>query len=73
MTARIAVLDAVPPVSVATWLPKKYLISKVPNGVIMNFWVVTREIVDSCKPSSSAISRNTSGRMATAPWVKKAF
>ncbi len=41
--------EAAPPVSVATWLPKKYLSSKVPRGVSMYFCVVTREIVDSCR------------------------
>ena len=35
--------------------------------------VVTREIVDSCRPSSSAISRSTSGFIAIAPCVKKLF
>ena len=57
--------------SVATWLPKKYLSSKVPRGVSMNFCVVTREMVDSCRPSVSAISRSTSGRIATSPCSKK--
>src|SRR5882672_11935738 len=64
MRARIAVLDAAPPESVATWLPKKYLSSKTPSGVAMNLFEVTREMVDSCKLTVSAISRNTSGRMA---------
>lgn len=32
--------------------------------------VVTRDTVDSCKPRISAISRRTSGRMATSPWSK---
>ena len=44
MSARIAVEEAAPPASVATWLPKKYLSSKVPRGVAMNFCVVTREM-----------------------------
>ena len=35
--------------------------------------VVTREMVDSCRPSSSAISRSTSGFIAISPWVKKLF
>ena len=67
MSARMAVLDAEPPLSVFTWLPKKYFSSKVPRGVAMYFCVVTREIVLSCKPSMSAISRSTIGRMATSP------
>src|SRR5215212_7306894 len=32
ISARIAVDEAAPPASVATWLPKKYLSSKVPHG-----------------------------------------
>jgi len=67
MSARIAVAEQAPPVSVATWLPKKYLSSKIPRGVAMNFCVVTRDTVDSCSPSASAISRSTSGRIATSP------
>ena len=47
ISARIAVEEAAPPVSVATWLPKKYLSSKMPRGLARYFWVVTREIVDS--------------------------
>ena len=39
----------------------------------MYFCVVTREMVDSCRPSSSAISRRTSGFIAIAPCVKKLF
>ena len=49
ISARIAVEEAAPPASVATWLPKKYLSSKVPRGVAMNFCVVTREMVLSCR------------------------
>ena len=63
----MAVDEAAPPVSVATWLPKKYLNSSTPRGVDMYFCVVTREIVDSCSSSSSAISRRVSGRIATSP------
>src|SRR5690606_31599936 len=33
ISARIAVDDASPPVSVATWLPKKYFNSNIPCGV----------------------------------------
>ena len=42
----MAVDEAVPPLSVPTWLVKKYFSSKVPEGVSMNFWVVTRDTVD---------------------------
>jgi len=52
MSARIAVAEHAPPVSVVTWLPKKYLSSKMPRGVNMNFCVVTRETVDSCSRGS---------------------
>src|SRR5689334_7549923 len=71
MSARMAVADAAPPLSVATWLPKKYFSSNVPRGVSMYFCVVTREIVDSCSDSMSAISRSTMGRIATSPCSKK--
>src|SRR5450830_504752 len=37
MRARIAVEDASPPASVATWLPKKYFNSNMPCGVSMYF------------------------------------
>ncbi|MNP79300.1 hypothetical protein D3C76_1771050 [compost metagenome] len=47
-TARIAVEEASPPLSVFTWLEKKYFNSKMPRGLCKNFCVVTREIVDSC-------------------------
>ena len=43
----------------------------MPRGVSMYFCVVTREMVDSCRPSMSAISRSTSGRIATSPCSKK--
>src|SRR5574343_1459654 len=68
--ARMAVAEQAPPVSVETWLPKKYFSSKMPRGVAMYFWLVTRDTVDSCKPRISAISRSTSGRMATSPCSK---
>src|SRR5947199_98615 len=71
ISARIAVEDAAPPASVATWLPKKYLSSKVPRGVAMYFCVVTREMVLSWSPSVCAISRSTSGRIATSPCSRK--
>src|SRR5678815_514406 len=71
ISARIAVEEAAPPASVATWLPKKYLSSKVPRGVAMYFCVVTREMVLSCRLSVCAISRSTRGRMATSPCSRK--
>ena len=51
ISARIAVAEQAPPVSVETWLPKKYFSSKMPRGVSMYFCVVTREMVDSCRPT----------------------
>src|SRR6267378_1751134 len=71
MRARMAVEEAAPPASVATWLPKKYFSSNVPRGEAMYFCVVTREMVLSCRPSVSAISRSTSGRIATSPCSRK--
>src|SRR5687767_8365521 len=71
MSARMAVDEAAPPASVATWLPKKYFSSKVPRGVAMNFCVVTREMVLSCRLRVEAISRSTSGRIATSPCSRK--
>ena len=65
--ALIAVAEHAPPVSVPTWLLKKYFNSNMPRGVCMNFCVVTRDIVDSCRSRESAISRSTMGRIATAP------
>src|SRR3569833_1609883 len=62
--ARIAVEDASPPASVATWLPKKYFNSNTPCGVSIYFCVVTREIVLSCNPSVAARARETGGRGA---------
>ena len=43
----------------------------MPSGHDKYFWVVTREIVDSCIFTLSAISRSTRGRMPTAPIEKK--
>ena len=67
MRARIAVADAAPPVSVATWLPKKYLSSNVPRGVSMYFWVVTREIADMLSLHESTISRVTTQKYMLTP------
>ena len=71
--ARTAVLEALLPLSVSRPEPKKYFNSNVPKGVFMYLLVVTRLIVDSCNPNSSAISRSTIGRMANSPWMKKFF
>ena len=71
ISSRTAVEEAMPPVSVVSAEPKKYFSSKVPKGVAMYLAVVTRLMVDSCMPISSAISRSTKGRMATAPCLKK--
>ena len=69
--ARMAVAEHVPPLSVATELPKKYLSSNTPRGVSMYLLLVTLEMVDSCNSNSSAISRRTIGRIATSPYSKK--
>ncbi|MNP30217.1 hypothetical protein D3C76_1232810 [compost metagenome] len=37
----------------------------------MYFWVVTREIVDSCISTASAMSLSTMGFMASSPYSKK--
>ncbi|MCY1173702.1 hypothetical protein D9M73_138750 [compost metagenome] len=67
MIARMAVDEHSPPSEVLTWLEKKYFNSKMPRGVCMNFCVVTREMVDSCMPTASAMSCRTSGFMASSP------
>jgi len=67
MSARTAVLEAALPLSVPKPEPKKNFSSKVPMGVVMYLAVVTRLMVDSCRPNSSAISRSTKGRMASSP------
>ena len=69
--ARMAVDEHSPPESVATWLEKKYLSSKIPCGVCINFCVVTREIVDSCMSTISAMSCSTSGFIASSPYSRK--
>ena len=67
INARIAVDEHSPPSCVDTWLEKKYLNSNIPFGVCIYFWVVTREIVDSCISTATAISRSTSGFIAMGP------
>ena len=73
ISARIAVDETSPPECVLTCDEKKYLSSKMPMGVSMYFCVVTREMVDSCKPTASAMSCSTRGRMPWSPWSKKSF
>ena len=68
----MAVLEwASPSPSPPTWLEKKYLSSKTPRGVWMNFWVVTREMVDSCISTASAMSARISGFIASSPCSRK--
>ena len=50
-------LDALPPASVTATSRRSTSARRCRNGVDMYLAVVTREIVDSCRPSSSAISR----------------
>src|SRR5690554_5192426 len=69
--ARIAVEENSPPAAVPTWLEKKYLSSNIPRGVCMYFCVVTREMVDSCMLTASAISCSTSGFIASSPCSRK--
>src|SRR5947207_2422126 len=71
ITARTAVADAAPPFSVARRLEKKCLNSNKPRGVAMYLLLVTRQTVDSCRPSSPAISFSVSGFIATSPYSKK--
>ena len=52
MTPRIAVAEQAPPLAVAISREKKYLSSNTPTGVAMYLLLVTRETVDSCRPSS---------------------
>src|SRR6056297_2751278 len=71
ISARMAVEEHSPPAVVATWLEKKYLSSKIPRGVCMYLFVVTREMVDSCISTSSAMSCSTRGFMASSPYSRK--
>ena len=71
--ARIAVEEHSPPAVVATWLEKKYLSSNMPLGVCIYLLVVARDMVDSCISTASAMSCNTSGFMASAPYSRKFF
>lgn len=67
----IAVAEHSPPLAVTMAREKKCLSSKTPSGVAMNLLLVTRETVDSCTPTSSAISRRPSGFMASGPYSRK--
>ena len=67
MSARMAVAEHAPPVSVETWLPKKYLSSKMPRGVSMYFCVVTREIAQALGLHESTISRVTTQKFMATP------
>src|ERR1700730_770084 len=49
---------------------KKYLSSKRPRGVAIYLLEVTRETVDSCTPTASAIVLRSSGRNHSTPWAK---
>ena len=71
MTPRIAVAEQAPPLAVAISREKKYLSSNTPTGVAMYLLLVTRETVDSCRPSSAAISRRPSGFIAIGPNSRK--
>ena len=71
--ARIAVDEIVAPEDPLTWLEKKYFSSKTPLGVCMYFWVVIREIVDSCISKELAISFKTRGFIASSPNAKNAL
>ena len=55
------------PLAVTIAREKKYFSSKTPIGVAMYLLLVTRETVDSCTPTSSAISRRHSGLSAIVP------
>ena len=49
---------------------KKYLSSKIPCGVCVYLFVVTRLTVDSCMPMSSATSRRFKGLRCAMPLSK---
>ena len=68
ITPRIAVAEQAPPLAVVIAREKKYLSSKTPAGVAMYLLFVTRETVDSCRWTSSAISRKPSGFIASGPY-----
>lgn len=65
--AWIAVLEASPPLSVSIPEAKNERSAMVPRGVRTYLREIAREMVDSCRPSSPAISRRVNGRRACAP------
>src|SRR5689334_16489600 len=69
---RIAVDEVPDPSAPSTWLEKKYLSSKTPRGVCMYLPEVTREMVDSCMATASAMSFRIIGRMCSSPCSRKA-
>ena len=74
MRARMAVLEWASPLPLPpTWLEKKNLSSKTPRGVWMYFWVVTREMVDSCISTTSAMLARISGFMPSSPCSRKSI
>ena len=54
-----------------TPLSLEFFPPKTPDGVAMYLLFVTRHTVDSCSPSSSAISRRHIGFIASGPYSKK--
>jgi len=62
---------ASPPSCAAIEAVKKYLSSKRPRGVAIYLLEVTRETVDSCTPTASAIVLRSSGRKYSTPRAKK--
>src|SRR5690606_19888883 len=67
MSARTEPAEQVPPERVASSREKKCLNSNTPRGEERYLLLVARETVDSCMPSSSAISLSIKGRRATSP------
>src|SRR6185312_4440927 len=70
--ARMAVEEVPDPSAPSTWLEKKYSSSKTPRGVCMYLPEVTREMVDSCMPTASAMSFRIIGRMCSSPCSRNA-
>ena len=67
----MAVVEACPPLCVGSEREKKYFSSNTPDGVAMYLLLVTRQTVDSCRPTSCAMSRSASGFIAIGPYSKK--
>src|SRR3546814_10323778 len=72
MRWRTASAEWAVPLAPAMAAVKKYFNSKVPRGVAMYLFEVTRLTVDSCISISVAMSRNVSGFMCSTPLRKKA-